>query len=54
MDIEYNNQKMNDTIDLSLTINNLFEKIDDCVQFSDYGRDPYTKEQLIHKAHHVE
>ena len=52
-DLKYNNQRINEPIDSSLTINKHFEKIDDCIQFADDGKTPYTATQFIYKAHHM-
>ena len=43
---------MNNLIDLSLTIDKYFKRIDDYVQFVNNSKTPYTAEQFIQKSHH--
>ena len=52
-DLEFNNQWMNELIDLSLPIDKYFDWIDECVQFENDGKTPYTASQFIQKAHHA-
>ena len=44
---------MNEPIDLYLPIDKYFKKTDDCVQFVDNGKTPYTAAQVIQKANHA-
>ena len=53
VNLESNNQRMNEPIDSSLPIDEYFERIYDCVQYSDDGKTPYTAVQLIQKAYHA-
>ena len=44
---------MNKTIDLYFLIDKYFEQIDECVQFVNNIKTPYTEAQVIQKAHHM-
>ena len=50
---EDKNKRMNRLIDSSLLIGKYFEKIDDCLQFTDDGKTLYMEAQVIKKAHHA-
>ena len=52
-DIKAINQQMNNPIESSLTIDKYFKFIDDCIQYANYGKTPYTAPQVIHNVHHV-
>ena len=52
-DLKVSNQKMNETIDLSLPIENYFKYIDECIHYVDDGKNPITAAQVIQKAHHT-
>ena len=52
-DIKAINQQMNNPIESSLTIDKYFKFIDDCIQYANYGKTPYTAPYVIHNVHHV-
>ena len=52
-DLKDNNQEINKPIDLSFMIDKYFERTNDCAQYTDDGKTPYTVAQVIHKAYHT-
>ena len=52
-DLESNNKWINKPVYSSLPINKYFNQINDCVQFDNDGKTPYTEEQVVQNAHHV-
>ena len=53
-DLKTNNQRMNQRIDLFLTIDKYYKRIDDCIEYANDGKTPFMTSQVFQKAYWVD
>ena len=49
--LKENQKRFNEAFDTTIPIDKYFEQIDECIQYADYDKQPYTAVQTINNAY---
>ena len=52
-DLKENQKRFDETLDTTIPIDKYFEQIDDCIQYANYGNQPYTAAHIINNTYNT-